>query len=114
MKAKDQAYYQKLVFAGQWKKVSKVLAEGGQQEKAWVLETLGQAAARSDECYNQLVAAFQGAVDKPTKLAAIAALGNCGRSAALSQMEYASTHTQDPEILEAIAAARHNLKISVK
>lgn len=110
MKAKDQAYYQKLVFAGQWKKVTKVMTEGGQQEKDWVLEALGQAAVRSDECYNQLVVAFQGAADKPTKLSAIKALGSCSRSAALSQMEYAASQTQDPELLEAIAAARHSLK----
>lgn len=114
MKAKDQAYYQKLVFAGQWKKVSKVLAEGGQQEKDWIMETLGQAASRSDDCYNHLVEIFQNAADKPTKLAAIAALGSCGRSAAVSQMEYASAHTEDPEILEALTAARHTLKTTVK
>lgn len=110
MKAKDQAYYQKIVMSGQWKKVSKALTEGGQQEKEWVLETLGVAAARSDEGYNQLVSALQGATDKPTQLAAIKAMGVSGRSAAISQLEYMSAHTEDAEIQEALLQARHNIR----
>ncbi len=110
MKAKE--FYQKLVIGGRWKKVHKFLTTGEQQEREWLLETMGMAATQSDESYNQLVEAFQHAEDKPTKLAAIAALGTCGRSAATSQLEYAANHTEDPEILEALTKARHNLKAS--
>lgn len=114
MKTKDQAFYQKLVMGGQWKKVSKVMSSGSQQEKEWILETLGVAAARSDEHYNQLVGILQEAQDKPVKLAAIRAMGNCARSSAVSQLEFLGGHTEDAEIQEALTEARHTLRVSIK
>jgi uncharacterized protein YcnI len=110
MREKNQEYYQKLVLSGQWKKVSKAMAQGSEQEKVWMLDTMGKKGASSDECYNQLVQALQGAQDKPTKLAAIAAMGQTKRSAATSQLEYMAAHTEDAEILSAITAARHALR----
>ncbi len=114
MKTKDQAYYQKLVIGGQWKKVAKVLSGGSQQERDWVFEALGHAAARSDEHYNQLMGFFQEAADKPTKLSAIRALGSCARSSALSQLELLGNRTDDPEIQDALTEARHTLRASIK
>lgn len=114
MKAKDQTYYQKLVVGGQWKKVAKVMSGGSQQEKNWVLETLGTVAARSDEHYNQLVDIFQNASDKPTQLAAIQAMGHCARSGAASQLEFLGNRTEDAEIQEALTAARHTLRAAIK
>ena len=114
MKAKDQTYYQKLVIGGQWKKVAKVIAGGTQQERDWILDALGMAAARSDEHYNQLMGIFHEAADKPTKLSAIRALGSCARSGALSQLELLGNSTEDPEIQAALTEARHNLRASIK
>lgn len=110
MKTYDETHCQKLVLSGQWKKVNKLLLNGTQQEKAWTLDALGRAAIGNDECYNHLVESFLGAKDKETKIAAIQALGKCGRSAALSQLEYASAHTDDPELLDALKEARHQLR----
>ena len=114
MRAKDQTYYQKLVIGGQWKKVAKVIAGGSEQERIWVLEAMGMAAARSDEHYNQLMGVFHDAADKPTKLLAIRALGSCARSGALSQLELLENRTDDREIQEALTEARHKLKASIK
>lgn len=114
MKAKDQVYYQKLVIGGQWRKVAKVMSGGSQQEKDWILEALGQAAARSDEHYNQLMGIFHEATDKPTKLSAIRALGYCARSGAVSQLELLGNHTDDPEIQDALTEARRMLRTSIK
>lgn len=114
MKAKGQEYYQKLVIGGQWKKVYKVLEGDDEQAKDWIIDTMGRAAVRNDECYNQLVDGFQKVTDKHAKLKIIEALGNTERSPAISQVEYMALHTEDPELQEALTKARHNLKATVK
>lgn len=114
MKTKDQTYYQKLVIGGQWKKVAKVISGGSQQEKDWILETLGTAAARSDDYYNHLVEILQNAPDQATKVSAVKAMGNTARSGAMSQLEFVANHTEDAEVQEALAAARHALKAAIK
>ena len=107
---KNYEYYAKLVFALRWKKVDKLLEKGEEQEKLWLVEALGAAAKGGDEGYNHLVEALQGAKEKPIKLAAIKAMGACGRPAAVSQLSYVADHDEDPEVkqaaLDAIHAAR--------
>ena len=114
MKAKDQTHYQKLVIGGQWKKVMKVMSSGTQQEKDWVLETLGAAAARSDDHYNHLVEILQSTTDKATQISAIKAMGYTARTGAASQLEFLAGHTEDQEILDALTEARHTLKTVTK
>ena len=114
MKEKDQKYYHKLVFTGNWKKVDKAMAECGLKEKEWMLEALGVAASKKDEAYNKLVMILQSTTDKGTQLAAVAAMGSSGRSAASSQLEFVAARTEDPQVLEAVREARHHLKTTAK
>ncbi len=109
-KEKTQEQCEKMVKAGQWKKIEKTMETGDQQDREWILDTMGKAAVESDVYYNHLVDLFQAAKDKPTQIAAIKAMGASGRDAALSQMEYMEAQSQDPDIVEALAAARHAIK----
>ena len=104
---KDREFYTKLVFGARWKKVEKFLASGELEEKTTIMEAFGAAAKSNDECYNHLVEAVQKATEQPVLLAGIRALGHCGRSAAVSQLNYIIEHNQDETVVAAAREAIH-------
>ena len=104
---KDREFYAKLVFGGRWKKVDKFLAYGELEEKTTIMEAFGAAAKSNDECYNHLVEAVQKATEQPVLLAGIRALGHCGRSAAVSQLNYIIEHNTDETVVAAAREAIH-------
>lgn len=79
---KDREFYAKLVFGGRWKKVDKFLASGELE-------------------------AVQKVTEQPVHLAGIRALGHCGRSAAVSQLNYIIEHNTDETV---VAAAREAIR----
>lgn len=107
---KDREFYAKLVFGGRWKKVDKFLASGELEEKTTIMEAFGAAAKSNDECYNHLVEAVQKATEQPVLLAGIRALGHCGRSAAVSQLNYIIEHNTDENVVAAAREAIHTTR----
>jgi len=107
---KDREFYAKLVFGARWKKVEKILATGELEEKTTIMEAFGASARSNDESYNHLVEAVQKATEQPVILAGIQALGHCGRSAAVSQLNYLVEHSEDETVCAAAREAIHSAR----